>query len=195
MLFNVAQLLKEPTGATRRYELAESLEGLDPEMQILGPLVGTLTLLRTTSGVLASGELSTALQVTCNRCVEPIAQQVRFHLEELFHQTTEVSTGRPLRPDEYEGEIDDLEDAALLIDDKHILNLAEVVRQNIWLAMPMYPSCNWTGPGECPNLQGRLLDLDDVRLIRSGEDAESQEAVDPRWATLLKLQEPSKKNE
>ncbi len=39
MQFNVAQLLKEPTGATRRYELNENLDGLDPELKFLGPLV------------------------------------------------------------------------------------------------------------------------------------------------------------
>ena len=98
-----------------------------------------------------------------------------------------------MRPDEYEGDIDDLEDAALLIDDKHILNLAEVVRQDIWLAMPMFPGCNWSGAGECPNLQARLHELDDVRLLRPGEDDIEKKAVDPRWEALLKLQESSKK--
>ena len=33
MQFNVAQLLKEPTGATRQYELNENLEGLDKELR------------------------------------------------------------------------------------------------------------------------------------------------------------------
>ena len=36
MLYNVAQLLKEPTGSVRRYELAENLDDLDPELDILG---------------------------------------------------------------------------------------------------------------------------------------------------------------
>ena len=68
MQYNVAQLLKETTGATRKYSLNEDLQGLDPELKFLGPLVGTVTLLRTNSGVLVTGELSTAVQVTCRRC-------------------------------------------------------------------------------------------------------------------------------
>ncbi len=191
MQFNVAQLLKEPTGAVRRYTLADDLSGLDPELSVLGPLVGEVTLLRTNSGVLVTGELSTAVQTPCNLCLNPIAVPVRFALEEIFHPTTEMVTGRPLQPDEYEGGAADLEDEALLIDDKHILDIAEVVRQTIWLAMPMYPGCNWTGEGACPNLS-RVPVLEDVRLLRAGEssaDANGDaEEIDPRWAALRALQ-------
>lgn len=190
MQFNVAQLLKEPTGSVRRYQLTEDLSNLDPELHVLGPLVGELTLMRTISGILATGELSTAIQVTCNRCLAPIALPVRFNLEESFFATTDVTTGRPLRRDEIEAEDEELEDEALLIDEKHTLNLGEVVRQDIWLALPMYPGCNWTGPGECPNLN-RIQAIEDVRLLRPGEDAIEQ-GFDPRWSALRSLtsQEP-----
>ena len=113
MEYNVAQLLKELTGAVRRYELMEDLSELDPELEFLGPLVGTLQLLRTNSGILATGELSTAVRVICNRCIEPIAMPVRFHLEESFHPSTEVFTGRALRIEEFEGDKDEWEDSAL----------------------------------------------------------------------------------
>lgn len=194
MQFNVAQLLKEPTGSVRRYELAEPLDGLDPELDVLGPLVGTLTLLRTNSGVMAAGEFSTAVRVTCNRCLEPIAREVRFTLEENFHPTTEVHSGRALRPDEFEGDVDELEDAALAIDERHILDLSEVMRQNIWLELPMYPGCNWPGPGECPNLAARLQELEGVRVVRSDDD-EPPDVVDPRWAALLDLPDESGEEE
>ncbi len=193
MQFNVAQLLKEQTGATRRYALNESLEGLDPELKFLGPLVGNITLLRTNSGVLVMGELSTAVQVTCSRCLEPIAQEVRFQLEESFRPLLEVETGRYIPPEEFEGEEEDLEDAALLIDQRHMLDLSEVVRQAIFLAMPMYPGCNYMGPGQCPNLVNRLQEigrLDDVDVHYGDADVDSApEEVDPRWAALLKLRQ------
>lgn len=201
MQFNVAQLLKEPTGAVRRYELADDLSGLDPEFQILGPLVGEVTLLRTNSGVLVTGALSTAVQVTCNLCLYPIALPVRFALEESFHPSTNMATGRALRPEEYEGGLEDLDDEALRIDDKHILDIAEVVRQNLWLALPMYPGCNWTGEGGCPNLS-RAPSLEDVRLLRAGEsafttalDGDAGDGIDPRWAALRSLQAPDASDE
>ena len=190
MQFNVAQLLKEPTGATRRYELNEDLEGLDPELRFLGPLVGTLQMLRTNSGILVQGDLSTAVQAACNRCLESIAQVVRFQLEENFRPLTEVYTGRFIPPEEYEGDQDDLEDAALIIDDRHILSLAEVVRQAIWLGMPMVPGCNWEGAGQCPNLTKQLAELKgvvDVEIYADKVEKHVTDEVDPRWAALLEL--------
>ncbi|HAJ36619.1 MAG TPA: hypothetical protein DCL15_13110 [Chloroflexi bacterium] len=190
MQFNVAQLLKEPTGATRRYELNEAIAGLDEELKFLGPLVGNVQLLRTNSGILATGALSTVVQATCNRCLEPIAVPVRFELEESFRPLTEVFTGRYLRPDEFEGAEEDLEDAALLINEQHILDLAEVVRQLVWTALPMYPGCNWTGDGQCPNLTRRLAEigeLEDVELYSDTDARHDDATIDPRWAALLKL--------
>lgn len=206
MYFNVAQLLKEPTGATRTYDLVEDLSDLDPELAPLNPLVGTLHLLRTHSGILVSGELSTALRITCNRCLGPVALPVRFQLEESFRPLTEVFTGRYIHPDEFEGSAEDLEDAALLINEQHILNISEVVRQNIWLTLPMYPTCEDAGLEECPHFQERLEALqhpsnnsargsanDDatggVEYIRPGESPSglSSDTIDPRWAALLEL--------
>lgn len=188
MQFNVAQLLKEPIGATRRYELVEDIGELDPELHALGPLVGDVELIRIHSGILARGNLSTAVQVTCNRCLEPIALPVRFTVEESFRPLTEVHTGRFIAPDEFEGEQEDLEDEALIIDDHHILDLSEVVRQSIWVTLPMYPGCNWTGTGECPNW---IRYLQEVKVTEEqaggGVAADEDEVVDPRWAALLEL--------
>lgn len=199
MQFNVAQLLKEPTGATRRYELNDKLDGLDPELKFLGPLVGVVTLLRTNSGVLVTGELSTAVQGTCRRCLEPIAQEVRFQLEESFRPLLEVETGRYIPPEEFEGEEEVLEDVALIINERHILDMSEVVRQAIWLAMPMYPGCNWAGAGECPNLSRRLqevgkLDDVDVHYDADIDEGGANNEIDPRWAALLKLNRPPDNN-
>ncbi|HXF64582.1 MAG TPA: DUF177 domain-containing protein [Caldilineaceae bacterium] len=185
MQFNVAQLLKEPTGSIRRYELVEDITELDPELVVMGPLVGDVQLLRINSGILVEASLSTAVRVTCNRCLAPIATPVRFTIEESFRPLTEVATGRYLAPDEFEGAEKDLEDEALIIDEHHILDLSEVVRQTIWLALPMYPSCIWNGPGECPNLIAYREELEAAQ--EEGEVAEGEEAIDPRWSALLAL--------
>lgn len=189
MYFNVAQLLKEPTGATRTYDLVEDLSDLDPDLEPLNPLVGTIQLLRTHSGILATGELSTALRITCNRCLGPIVIPVRFQIEENFRPLTEVSTGRYIHPNDFEGATEDLEDEALLINEQHILNIAEVVRQHIWLALPMYPTCDDAGLDECPNAElsqvAQPQQANEMTSTRT--DAESADAIDPRWAALLDL--------
>lgn len=190
MQFNVAQLLKEQTGATRRYELQEDLTGLDEELRFLAPLSGTLQLLRTNSGILVSGDLRTTVEVGCGRCLEPVAVPLQFWLEEGFRPLLEVNTGRYIPPSEFDGTEDALEDAALIIDEHHILNTAEVVRQAIWLALPMYPTCTWEGAGECPNLlrrQAELRELADIEVYTDREGPHEGQEVDPRWAALLKL--------
>jgi uncharacterized metal-binding protein YceD (DUF177 family) len=189
MQYNVAQLLKEPTGAFRQYELSEDIATLDPELEILAPLVGTLHFIRTNSGILVMGDLSTTIQAPCNLCMEPIDVPVQFRMEETFRPLTEVETGRYLRPEEYKGDADDLDDAALFINEQHILNIAEIVRQNIWLSLPMYPTCIWGEPSECPNLTKVLPDDDEnVRLLLEDEPTTAPAEIDPRWAALLNLQ-------
>jgi uncharacterized protein len=189
MQFHVAQLLKEPIGSMRRYEMVEDISELDPELVVLGPLVGEVELLRIHSGILVEANLSTAVQVMCNRCLAPIAAPVRFTFEESYRPLTEVATGRYLAPDEFEGTEEDLEDEALIIDEHHILDISEIVRQNIWLAMPMVPSCNWTGAGECPNLIAYRREIQATQTGGPDDDApaSSDDAIDPRWAELLKL--------
>lgn len=187
MQYNVAQLLKEPIGAVRRFELVEDISELDTDWSALGPLVGKLELIRIHSGVLARANLSTALQVGCSRCLEPIAMPVRFTIEESYRPLTEVKTGRYIAPEEFEGEEDDLEDEALIIDEHHILDLSEVVRQNIWLALPMYPSCNWAGAGKCPNWSRYLREMKASQMEPREDAGTDDEAVDPRWAALLAL--------
>jgi len=187
MQFNVAQLLKEPIGATRTYQLDESLIGLDPELIPLSPLTGTLRLLRTHSGVLATGQFAATVQVDCGRCLEPIPAEIEISFEESFRPLTEVTTGRFLLPDEFEGQAEELEDFALLINDHHILDISEVLRQSTWLAMPMIPRCPFGDPENCPNFAERLSEMAEVHA--DWDDKDDQPAVDPRWAALLALQE------
>lgn len=188
MQFNVAQLLKEPVGAVRRYHLDEEVDTLDEDLEFLSPLVGDLQLMRTNSGVLVTGLLKAAVRVTCNRCIEPIVMPLQVPLEESFRPLTEVETGRYIRPDEFDGDTNELEDEALLINEHHILDATEVIRQNIWLHLPMYPTCNWQGAGECPNLIAQRAAIAAQAATVEEEDA-IPEGVDPRWAALLKLQE------
>ncbi len=186
MQYNVAQLLKEPIGATRTYQLDESLTGLDPDLIALSTLSGTLQLLRTHSGVLGTGRFDVTVQMDCGRCLEPIPAQVEATFEESFRPLTEVTTGRYLLPDEFEGQEEELEDSALLIDDHHILDISEVLRQSVWLGMPMIPRCRYAQPEECPNFAERLSEMDEIHEDLADDDG--QPAVDPRWAALLALQ-------
>lgn len=186
MEFNVAQLLKEPIGAKRVYELSEDIADLDVDLLPEGPLTGTVELLRIHSGVLVTAELNIVLLVNCGRCLEQIAMPLTVRFEESFRPLTEVSTGRYITPAEYEGQEAELEDAALLIDEHHILDIHEVVRQNIWLTLPMVPGCVYEDPSKCPFFLERLKEMQEAHADMADESP-TEPQIDPRWAALLKL--------
>lgn len=187
MQFNVAQLMKGTIGGVRHYVLDEDSSIFQPEIQTVSPLTGKLQLLRTNSGILASGTLQVDVETDCMRCMDPIVVTLTVPIEESFRPLTDVNSGRYLMPDEIEGVEDDLFDEALLIDDHHILDTTEVVRQNIWLSMPMSPSCAYATPEECPNFQMRMVEIGEI--LGTEEDEDDEEQIDPRWAALLALQE------
>jgi len=140
--FNVSQLLKSTVGASRQYELDDDIAGIDPELQIVKPLKGKVRFLRVGDAILVTGRLQTEVRVNCRRCVEPFDVPVSFKLEEQFCPSIDVSTGAPLR-------LEDGEDVTTRIDLHHMLDLTEVVRQNLLLALPMSPLCNELCRGLC----------------------------------------------
>jgi uncharacterized protein len=171
MRFNVAQLLKEPVGSTRKYHLAEDIQVLDGEVILTHPIEGAIRLIHTTEGVLVSGQLHTEVELTCSRCLESFSTAVDFTLEEEFHPTIDIHTGAKL-PSE------DGEDEATLIDDQHIIDLLEVMRQDILLALPSRPLCKPDCAGLCSQCG---------RNLNEGPCTCEQPLDDPRWEALRAL--------
>jgi len=142
MQYNVAQLLKEPIGSTRFYPVRADIADLDPALPVVQLLVGEVRFLRTRSGILAEGNLFTEVELVCSRCQEPMITRLDLEIEEEYHPTIDILTGRKLVMEE--------EDRALWIDAHHILDLTEVVRQGLLLLLPMRPLCRPDCRGLCP---------------------------------------------
>jgi uncharacterized protein len=170
MEFNVAQLTKERTGATRSYTVREEIENLDPEIVALDALSGTVQLMRTIDGVLATGVLTTSLGLVCDRCLNPFVDQVDVELEDEFKPSLDITTGAslPIAP----------EDEGNVIDEHHILNLHEVLRQRILLSQPIHPLCRSDCLGLCVNCGQNL---------NEGTCSCAEAEIDPRWAALRQL--------
>ncbi len=194
MEFNVAQLMKEATGARREYALNDGIADLDDGLTPLSNLTGKLELLRIHSGVLARGDFRVTLSLQCGRCLEAVTPDVTVRFAESFRPLTDVQTGRFLPPEEFEGQSEDLTDEALLIDAQHILDITEVVRQNIWLSVPIVAACDYVDAASgkldqdaCPKYIGLLSETE-----LAGEEGEASTAeaadIDPRWQSLLALQ-------
>src|SRR4030042_6205890 len=122
MRFNIAQLLKEGIGASRRFEFDGEIFGIDEENPGPTPAQGDVRILRTVSGVLVVGTAQLKLIQPCRRCLQPTETVVRFELEEEFVPSVDIETGAslPLAEDQ---------EPELVIDEHHILDLSEVLRQ------------------------------------------------------------------
>src|SRR5439155_7077700 len=131
--FNVAQLLKEPPGTTRKLEFSEPAAEFDSAVELGAPVEGRVRLLRTSRGILASTEYRTSIRQECGRCLDPTVVEIRGVSEDEFQPRVDVTTGLRL--------LDQPESAELAIDERHVLDLTEVVRQDILTRLPLQPLC------------------------------------------------------
>jgi uncharacterized protein len=172
MRYNVAQLLKGPTGSQRKYDLRETIDGLDQDLEPVGPLVGSITLMRTSQGILVTGRMHTRLRMTCMRCLELADIEIELDIEEEFLPVVRIG----------EVPLDDVPDEeydeALLIDEHHMLDLREIIRQALWLAAPMEALCRPDCAGLCARCGGNR---------NLGECQCGENDVDPRLAALQTL--------
>lgn len=171
MRINVAQLLKESTGAARQHHLSEDIREIDDELCIQAPLTGSLQLIRTTNGILVTGTLRTVLELECCRCLAAFSAPVELEIEEEFRPSVDIETGAELPVTEPEEE-------GTIIDEHHILDLTEIVRQSIFLVLPMHPLCKEDCAGLCSQCGQNL---------NEGECDCVTEAIDPRLEALKEL--------
>jgi uncharacterized protein len=116
------------------------------------------------------GTLRTSIELACSRCLEPfrVPLDTRFDLRYLPHAE---NTGEG----EQEVQEDDLATAFYREDQ---IDLAQLVREQIWLAIPMKPLCQEDCRGLCP-VCGINRNVSSCRC--------ESEWVDPRLAVLKQL--------
>jgi uncharacterized protein len=171
MEINVAQLLKSPIGSVREYEVDEDID--IPDEGTSCEVKGKVGLTRTDSSILARGKLTTRVELTCSRCLSPLRCPLNVKIEEEYYPTIDIVTGARLAP---------LEDAEhFTIDERHILDLTEAIRQTVVVSIPMKPLCKDDCTGLCP-VCGRNLNQGDCGCPPREADA--------RWAVLRNLKLP-----
>jgi uncharacterized protein len=142
MIFNVAQLMKSPVGASVASDIQEENPQLDEELKIVGPITGHTRMRRVNQGLLVDGWVDLTLEQTCDRCLKHTEQSMHVTFEERFYPTVDVLTGAPLPPTE--------EDDVFPIDEHHQVDLTEALRQSILLTVPMVSLCKEDCAGLCP---------------------------------------------
>ncbi|MBB4933570.1 uncharacterized protein F4561_004390 [Lipingzhangella halophila] len=129
-------------------------------------------------GVLVTGTARTRFAGECSRCLDPVSDFLEAEFQELYRYPEEADrfggegSGTGSESDE------DEEDYYLEGD---LLDLEQVVRDAVVLALPLTPLCRDDCPGLCVECGAKLADV--------GSDHSHGERVDPRWEALRKLGE------
>jgi uncharacterized protein len=171
--FNVAGLLREPPGAVREYRLRDRYLSLAPDVELAGPINGTLRLQRTNRGILVRGRVTGDLRRTCGRCLEPYVETAAIDVSEEYLPSIDPETGKALPGP-------DSDETARSIDEHHELDLTPVFREEFALTEPMHPLCRPDCAGLCAECGGRL---------GSGHQAHETTEIDPRLAGLARFLE------
>ena len=169
MLYNVAQLMKAPIGTSLEYAIHEEDVQLDEDLKMIGPLDGHVRIRRTNQGLLVDGWVDLTLELTCNRCLAVYEYPMHVPYMEQFYPTVDIITGMPLPPLE--------EEDIFPIDDHHLVDLTEAIRQNVLLAIPMATLCREDCAGLCSQC-GHDLNLG---------PCDCKPEVDTRFSVLEKL--------
>jgi uncharacterized protein len=172
---NVAQLLKLPVGAWRKYHVMIPALPIGEE-RIARDMEGIIKLTRAGRGILVAGDLTTHVELTCMRCLEEYQQPVELSLEDEFRPAIDVTSGVHLSYPEEDAEPD-----AFRIGDDHVLDITEALRQATWLGIPMVPRC-------LDDCAPPAIDLDADEEQDEVEPTPAADAnVDARFAVLQRL--------
>jgi len=168
--YNVAQLLQEPIGSTRVEYIEIGTTLSEEDVELVTPVTGQVRLMRIDSGILVQGQVQTEVEIQCSRCLAEFVLPLEATVEEEFR-------ARGRFADESLEDAGD-EDPALAISEESELDLREVVRQRLLLALPTHPVCRVGCTGLC---------------LHCGQDlnvgsCECTPEPDPRWAALLEMQ-------
>lgn len=163
-----------PEGLQRAFDLGGAfLENAlkDTEAQAASSSArATLDLSRTGHDVLVRGDLTGALVVVCSRCAGPANVTLEEHLDLLY-----VPRGKDTDLAEPEANASEPD---LLPYDGDTIDLAEMLREELLLALPLAPLCKDTCAGLCPRCGADL---------NQGPHECTHEPTDDRWAALRNL--------
>jgi DUF177 domain-containing protein len=158
--FDVSTLIRSRLGSTLSFAMntgPQRLTDLDVDF-----LRGTIRVTRVQAGLLVQGEVETQLRLGCVRCLDAFSLPTVLEIEETFRLP--ASKPKPELP--------------YAVADDGWIDLAPVLREQAWVAIPIKPLCSSECKGLCPEC-GANLNTEPCDCDRG--------AVDPRWASLKEL--------
>jgi uncharacterized protein len=176
--YNVASLLRAAPGTARSYPVEVAELPIAADMTLAAPIEGELRLARTGRSILATAELSTAIDAHCSRCLRPVVAPISVRIEEEALPSIDIDSGLPIDQRD--------EPDVLRLDRNHQLDLAQPVRDAISLAEPIIVLCRPDCHGLCP--------VCGVDLNEQPDHDHAEDAIDPRLAGLAEWRDRSDAN-
>ena len=169
MQFNVATLLKEGVGASRRFTVDDTFESL--EETATNHARGSVCMTRTDVGIWVNAVLEATAWGKCSRCLCSLSTCLSLSLDEEYMPTSDVDTGIITHTPEEDT-------SAFTLDEHHILDLTEAVRQHAIINLPMKPLCRKECRGICATCGINL---------NGGQCQCTERDFDPRWSPLIHI--------
>ena len=116
------------------------------------------------------GSLSTTLETSCARCLEPVAQPVERAFELLYRPQGTDAGREELSVTDAEAEVGYYQGGGVLLED--------VLREQVLLALPLRAICRENCKGLCPHC-GKNLNEEPCSCAEPVED--------PRWSALKEI--------
>lgn len=163
--------LRREIGSRKHVEFDQPVETGMAEVALAGPVRVSLDLLYTGKEVLGSFRVRGTIRGKCARCLKEMEVPLEVSFSEEFKNVSEQGPSDEGDYFPYHG--DELEPA-------------EAIRQNVILAIPPRLLCDPDCKGLCPRCGADL---------NAGPCECKGEEIDPRWAALNALIDPSKRKE
>ena len=169
MLLDLSRLRTGVERLTRQFQ-PDEFGPADEEFRIAAPVDLEVEAHKDSNKVRLTGRVRTTLQLACSRCLEPFDVPVDSPIDALF---------LPLSSNVGEGEREiGSDDLGVSYYEHDTIDLAAVMREQFYLALPMKPLCRAECRGLCPV----------CGVNRNRETCSCQvEWVDPRFEALKRL--------
>jgi uncharacterized protein len=130
MRVDVSDILRDEAGASKSFAITGESPDLE-DVELADSVSGNLKLLRTETGIIALGDISTSVLLECSRCLTNFKQPLKLKWEAIYSDTP--------TEDEY------------LIERSGQIQLDEPIRQEIIVGLPVKQLCQ----AECAGINSK----------------------------------------
>lgn len=167
MIINVTELLKG-TGQDADLAYTEKVSYPEDDLVVQAPISVQAHLVNSGQGILVTGQIKAEVELTCCRCLNAFRQRLVAELHERYIQSV-AEEPDPVEPEGADADGVELQESDFVspMESETEINMAEAVRQNLLMTVPMKPLCR----PDCPGIP-------EARQFGAGQPG------DPRWNKL-----------